>query len=159
MAEAVEQFLGAAGFERGPWLAVAFAAGIACWFVLANAWQWLALLAACLGVCAASLAALRPEGRFPFFRQSLAALALSAAILGAPRGASADQRGFWLVNQSGSTITRLYVSPTSSDNWGPDQLGADVVHPGGSFSLYFAAGQAGNTCMFDLRIVTASGSA
>jgi hypothetical protein len=34
-----------------------------------------------------------------------------------------------------------------------------VIHPGGSFSLYFAQGQAGNTCIFDLRIVTASGAA
>jgi hypothetical protein len=90
---------------------------------------------------------------------SLAALALSAAVLGAPQGASADQRDFRVVNQSGSIITRLYVSPASSDSWGPDQLGADVIHPGGSFSLYFATGQAGNSCIFDLRIVTASGSA
>lgn len=78
MADAVEQFLGAAGFERGPWLAVAFAGGIAAWFALADRWQWLALLAGCLGTAAASLAGLRAEGRFPFLRQALAALALLA---------------------------------------------------------------------------------
>ena len=94
-----------------------------------------------------------------FVYAPLAALALGVALLVSPQGASADQRDFRLVNESGSIITRLYVSPASADSWGPDQLGADVIRPGGSYTLYFAAGQAGNTCIFDLRIVTASGSA
>ena len=79
MPEAVERFLGTAGFERGPWLAVAFAAGIAAWFVLVNPWQWLALLAACCGLGVAGLAGLRADGRFPHLRQALVALALMAA--------------------------------------------------------------------------------
>ena len=33
-ADAAEVFLAGAGFDRGPWLAVAFAAGIALWFAL-----------------------------------------------------------------------------------------------------------------------------
>lgn len=33
-------FLGRAGFDRGPWLAVAFAAGVAAWFALDTPWQW-----------------------------------------------------------------------------------------------------------------------
>jgi competence protein ComEC len=73
---AMERFLGSAGFERGPWLAVAFAGGIAAWFPLDNTWQWLALLAACLAVLAASLAGFREEGRFPYLRQAVAGVAL-----------------------------------------------------------------------------------
>ncbi|WP_309140978.1 ComEC/Rec2 family competence protein [Novosphingobium sp. G106] len=65
-----------AGFERGPWLAVAFAGGIAAWFALANRWEWLALLALCCAVALASLAGLRGNGLFPHLRQSLASLAL-----------------------------------------------------------------------------------
>lgn len=41
-----EQFLGNAGFDRGPWLAVALAAGIAAWFVLPTAAGWIATMAA-----------------------------------------------------------------------------------------------------------------
>jgi competence protein ComEC len=76
----VERFLSKAGFERAPWLAVAFAGGIAAWFVLDNLWQWLALLAACAALTIASLAGFRLDGRFPYLRQALAGIAL---VLGA----------------------------------------------------------------------------
>jgi competence protein ComEC len=79
----LEHFLGAAGFDRGPWLAVAFAAGIGLWFTLVNAWQWLALLSACLAAVVAALGLLRGHGAFPFLRQSilLTALAIAAGCL------------------------------------------------------------------------------
>ncbi|MBW8754337.1 MAG: ComEC/Rec2 family competence protein [Sphingomonadales bacterium] len=79
MLGAVERFLGAAGFDRAPWLAVGFAGGIAAWFALANRWQWLALLAGCLAVATASLTGFRAEGRFPYLRQAGAGLALLVA--------------------------------------------------------------------------------
>ncbi|KRA83453.1 metal-binding protein [Altererythrobacter sp. Root672] len=46
--DAAEAILARAGFDRGPWLAVAFGARIASWFVLDQAVEW--LLAAVLGV-------------------------------------------------------------------------------------------------------------
>ena len=69
--EALERFLGAAGFDRAPWLAVGFAAGIAAWFDLANPRQWLALVALCLGTGLLGAAAMRADGRFPFVRLAL----------------------------------------------------------------------------------------
>jgi len=42
-----DAFLGRAGFDRGPWLAVGFAGGIGAWFLLDTAWRWIAFLAAC----------------------------------------------------------------------------------------------------------------
>ncbi len=75
----VERLLESAGFDRAPWLAVGFAAGIAAWFALANSWQWLALIALCLAVMLGTLAGLRGDGRFPFLRQAIAALALVIA--------------------------------------------------------------------------------
>ncbi len=33
-------------------------------------------------------------------------------------------------NQSSWTINELYLSPTSVEEWGPDQLGENVVEPG-----------------------------
>ncbi|MDE2403903.1 MAG: ComEC/Rec2 family competence protein [Sphingomonadales bacterium] len=74
-----EQFLEGAGFDRGPWLAVGFAAGVAAWFVLANRAQWLALLAGCLGLAGLALAGMAGDGRFPRVRQALAAMALAIA--------------------------------------------------------------------------------
>ena len=48
LAASVEVFLERAGYERGPWLAVAFAAGIGAWFALpdAGAWAWVMVAAA-----------------------------------------------------------------------------------------------------------------
>ncbi len=51
----IEQFLSDAGFDRGPWLVIAFAAGIVAWFGFGSPWQWggaivAGLLAALLGL-------------------------------------------------------------------------------------------------------------
>lgn len=76
--DALERFLAAAGFERAPWLAVAFAAGILFWFAAPARWDWLAGIAAGLGAAAAALALLRADGRSPYLRQAIATLALLA---------------------------------------------------------------------------------
>ncbi|HVR89604.1 MAG TPA: ComEC/Rec2 family competence protein [Novosphingobium sp.] len=74
-----ERLLESTGFDRAPWLAVGFACGIALWFDLANRWQWLALIALCIGGALAVVTLLRADGSFPFVRQSLAVLALVIA--------------------------------------------------------------------------------
>lgn len=79
VAAGAERFLTGAGFDRAPWLVVAFGCGIAAWFVLPLRGQWLALLALCLGVAGGALALLREDGRLPFVRQAIAALALMVA--------------------------------------------------------------------------------
>jgi competence protein ComEC len=59
--DAAERFLAGAGFDRAPWLAVVFAAGILTWFALPNVLHWGAAIA--LGVGAAlAAAALWPTG-------------------------------------------------------------------------------------------------
>lgn len=68
--ERLEQFLAAAGFDRAPWVAVAFAAGIALWFALDNRWEWLCVLALCLATVCAGMAWVRGE-RLPYFRQAM----------------------------------------------------------------------------------------
>ena len=75
----VERFLAEAGFDRPPWLAVAFAGGIGLWFMLDNRWQWLAVIAVGLATALAALALMRASGRFPYLRQSLIAIAIIAA--------------------------------------------------------------------------------
>lgn len=58
--DAAERFLGDAGFDRAPWLAVIFAAGIITWFVLPGPWQWCAALAGGGALVAAALLVWRP---------------------------------------------------------------------------------------------------
>ena len=79
VADICERFLASAGFERAPWLAVAFAGGIALWFGVANMWQWLAALSLLLAVLLSSLGLLSGEGRWPWLRIALASLALMLA--------------------------------------------------------------------------------
>jgi competence protein ComEC len=55
--DAAEAFLARAGFDRGPWLTVAFACGIGIWFLLDNVWQWLGFATLCVAVGAAAVGA------------------------------------------------------------------------------------------------------
>lgn len=50
LADAAEGFLERAGHDRGPWLAVAFAAGIAAWFLLPDSAAWMRTAAAAAAV-------------------------------------------------------------------------------------------------------------
>jgi len=62
--DAVEAFLARASFDRGPWLAVALAAGIAAWFALPGPGWWVAAIAAGLILALGALAVWRGvEGR------------------------------------------------------------------------------------------------
>ncbi|VVT16538.1 ComEC/Rec2 family competence protein [Erythrobacter sp. EC-HK427] len=61
IADTAEQFLGQAGFDRGPWLAVVLAAGIAAWFILPSAAQWVGAIAGGLILALGALA--RWKGR------------------------------------------------------------------------------------------------
>ena len=53
---AIEHFLAERGFERAPWLAVAFGLGIALWFALPAAAHWIAVLCGCAAMVLAGLA-------------------------------------------------------------------------------------------------------
>lgn len=55
MVDSVEAFLARAGFDRAPWLAVAFMAGIMAWFTLPGPWQWLAAILSGLMLALAAL--------------------------------------------------------------------------------------------------------
>lgn len=82
--ERLETALGQAGFDRGPWLVVAFAAGIASWFLLESPWQWSAAIGSVL-LLAVSAAALRGNGdtgqsrSLPLLRNALVAIGLMFA--------------------------------------------------------------------------------
>lgn len=57
VADRAEAFLASAGFDRGPWLVVAFAGGIALWFALPLQAHWVAVIAGGLMLALGALAA------------------------------------------------------------------------------------------------------
>ncbi len=72
----LDRFLGAAGFDRGPWLTVFFAAGIAAWFLLAKPWQWASAIGVALLLALAAMALWRDRDDRAELRLAVTALAL-----------------------------------------------------------------------------------
>lgn len=79
LADAAEAFLDRAAYGRGPWLAVAFAAGIAAWFVLPDAAAWLTAIVFAAGAGMACWLHWRSSENRVLLR--LAAAALGAAFV------------------------------------------------------------------------------
>ncbi|MEW4447910.1 ComEC/Rec2 family competence protein [Qipengyuania sp. JC766] len=75
IADRAEAFLDRAGFDRAPWLTVAFAGGIALWFTLAAPWQWCAAIGACL---------LLALGAFAVWRDRPGRVELQKAVIALP---------------------------------------------------------------------------
>ncbi|MCJ2186207.1 ComEC/Rec2 family competence protein [Novosphingobium beihaiensis] len=62
---AFERFLSSAGFDRGPWLAVAFGAGIAAWFVLPSPGWWIAWCVGWFVLAGTMIVSRWSNGRYP----------------------------------------------------------------------------------------------
>lgn len=83
LGDAIERFLGQAGFDRGPWIVVAFIAGIASWFLLAGPAQWIAALLAILVVALLGQLAWRdkPERSLSLLSLKVATAMVAAGLL------------------------------------------------------------------------------
>ena len=70
----------------------------------------------------------------------------------------ADQRDFTLINSSSMTITDVYVTQTSVDDWGDDILGVDVLLSGESVDILFSRfdDEAG-LCLYDIKVIGKDG--
>jgi hypothetical protein len=79
-------------------------------------------------------------------------LGLVSGLLLGVDPASAQNR-FNLVNNTGQTIERAYVSPSRLDSWGPDVLGNGVLPPGQSTWIVPQFGD----CVLDVRVVFQGG--
>lgn len=77
--DALDTFLGQSGYDRGPWLAVAFAGGIAAWFVLRTPLEWAGALAAGLIAAMLGLAGWREGSSRVHLRLALVSLGLCIA--------------------------------------------------------------------------------
>lgn len=77
-----------------------------------------------------------------------------ALMLAASVPALAYTQNFVLVNNTGSTVYNLYVSPVNSDNWEEDVLGDNVIMPGDSTTINF---NGRSERYWDLRLVFDNG--
>ena len=83
IADAADSALAKAGFDRGPWLAIAFAGGIAMWFALDGPVAWVVAASACLLAAVGAVALWRGnEARAHVLLAVVAVGLLAAAGLG-----------------------------------------------------------------------------
>ena len=74
---------------------------------------------------------------------ALLASALTSAAYAAPQD-------FTLTNNTGHVIMTLNVSPSDSNNWGPDILGRDVLGDGEAAEVSFDRDE--DDCVWDIRV-------
>ena len=79
----------------------------------------------------------------------LMALAAMASITAS--SAQAAQQDFELVNQTGYTISEVYVSPSGEKSWGEDILGKTTLGNRQAMDLTFD--RAADACKWDLKVV------
>jgi hypothetical protein len=81
-------------------------------------------------------------------------IGLVAAFCAAP--AMAADQDFTLHNKTGKIMKALFVAPTSTDSWGSDILGADVLADGADLSIKFDRNE--SECKWDVRAEFEDGS-
>ncbi len=70
--------------------------------------------------------------------------------------AVAEDLQFELINNSAFTVVQFYTSPSNTDDWREDVLGAEVVAPGESGTVTVTDGS--DQCAYDIRVVLDDGS-
>jgi hypothetical protein len=87
-------------------------------------------------------------------KSAVLGLALFAlTLVGFTQAAFADPRDFVLENDSYQTILSVYVSPASSDWWGLDVLGDNLLYGGYHTPIRFNA-NSGDACHYDIKVIT-----
>ncbi len=85
-------------------------------------------------------------------RLAFAALALSLSAV----PALAQDLQFELINESAITLSNLFVSPVSVDEWGDDIMGGTALAPGESSLITVPGGL--SVCVYDMRFVADNGN-
>jgi hypothetical protein len=84
---------------------------------------------------------------------TLAAAATSAMVVGSAQAGTQD---FDLVNNSGRTIERIFVSSVNTDSWETDVLGRFILPSGYTKHVTFSRHYPG--CEFDVKVMFRDGS-
>ena len=86
----------------------------------------------------------------------LFALALTAVVPQANAAPNHDPRDFRLINASSIVFVAVYVAPSSSNDWGDDIMGQDVLNPGETVTIHFSKFD-GTTCYYDIKVTGPKG--
>lgn len=78
-------------------------------------------------------------------------------LLGYVSSRAQDERNFWVLNNTGKTISRLYVSPHERRSWGSDILGQAQL-PNGVGTLITFDSDVWSSCIMDFKLVFRDGS-
>ena len=83
-------------------------------------------------------------------------VAAAALLVVTASTAFADgKQDFDLVNRTGYTIDKVFVSPSNSNDWEDDVLGRDVLDDGEKVHIRF--NRAAKSCKWDLKVVYSDG--
>lgn len=79
------------------------------------------------------------------------------ALLGilAPLVAAQGKQDFTLYNRTGLSITEMYVSPASADEWGEDILGIDTLASGDDTTIHFSPRE--RVASWDIKLIDENG--
>lgn len=70
-----------------------------------------------------------------FFRVLMLVAAVCMLAVVIPRSSATSALSISVVNNGGSEIRHVYLSPADNDNWGPDQLNETAISPGATRNL------------------------
>jgi hypothetical protein len=84
---------------------------------------------------------------------TVAAAAMGTALIGSAQAGTQD---FDLINDSGRTIERIFVSPVSTNDWENDVLGSFTLPSGYTKHVTFSPSY--GACRFDVKVVFRDGS-
>jgi hypothetical protein len=96
----------------------------------------------------------RPERKASMKKSLLVAMMCLLGVVSSP---SADRRNFWLLNNTGRQINRVFIAAHGTETpWGDDVLGMATLPAGLGTAIYFSDSSA--SCVYDLQIEYADGS-
>ena len=91
-------------------------------------------------------------------RRNVFGALFALALLGLSTSAAlADPRDFTLINNTGTDIHQVYVSPSNLTDWGDDILGEDILPGGATVAIHFQRFSDG-ACLYDIKVVTDTGN-
>jgi hypothetical protein len=82
--------------------------------------------------------------------KTVASVAVLAATVFAIPAAHAGSQDFSLINRTGYQIDEVYVSRTTSRNWGGDIMGSDALENGRNVNVTFNAPD--GVCNWDMKV-------
>jgi hypothetical protein len=92
-----------------------------------------------------------------FFSRVAGAMLALALVVSSVSTAFADPRDFVLINNTGTILSEVYVSPSNVTDWGNDVLGRDVLMPDETVTITFAKFTPGD-CYYDIKVITDEGA-